>query len=236
MWSILLSILLGAMVVGLGTGYFLYLANKDRKILSAEANQAKLEAQTALENSQKAIEEANSKLSEANEQVAKAEQALEALKQEQLLLRNAKPLIKPTNKELDGWISAISTAQGVSLLHPPGSETAVNNDIEFSITENDSDVPWFRILPFSDSSKRQFANLITSSTDIAYFIDGKLVAGKVGTNKNTDSKSAYLNIYANGTSTQVLFIQDPPPFKIKSWQREQNISLEEILKTIEFKK
>ena len=43
-WSVLFSILLGAIIVGAGTGYFLYLANQDRQILAAEANKAKLGA------------------------------------------------------------------------------------------------------------------------------------------------------------------------------------------------
>jgi hypothetical protein len=235
-WSVLLSILLGAIVVGIGTGYFLYLANKDRQILANEANIAKLEAQQTLQDSQRAIEEANSKLTQANQQVAEAEQALKALKNEQALLRQAKPLLKPSNKDLDGWLSAISTSQGISLLHPPGSNIKVNNDLEFSLIQESKTSPWLKIIPYSKPQSDNFKLSISSSTNISYFIDGKVVAGIVGTESTSNLETALLEIYLGGTSTQILWIQNPPPFKFKSWQREQNIPFEEILKTFEFKK
>ncbi|MDF1496773.1 MAG: hypothetical protein P1P90_01800 [Patescibacteria group bacterium] len=238
-WSVLLSILLGAFVVGIGTGYFLYLANKDRQALAQEANQAKLEAQEALNNSQKAIEEANKKLSEANEQVTNAQLALEAIQKEQALLKKAEPLLKPTGKTLDGWVTAISTAQGVSLIHPPGSVTNINDDTELSIIEETDSEPentWLKIIPYSETLNTSLENSITSSTNISYFIDGKVVAGILGYNKNTDAETGLFKVYTNGSSTQLIWMQEPPPFKIKSWQKEQNISIKEILQTFEFQK
>jgi archaellum component FlaF (FlaF/FlaG flagellin family) len=237
LWSVLLSILLGAFVVGIGTGYFLYLANKDRQALAQEANQAKLEAQQALSNSQAAIEEANLKLAKANEQVTNAQQALEALRTEQALLKSAEPLLKPPSKTLDGWSSAISTPFGISILYPPGSDVISDNEKIFAIANSTvSSTSWIKIIPFSEVVHNGLSVNITSSTQISYFIDGKLVAGIVGTDKNSNTETALLKIYENGSSTQSIWLQNPPSYKLKPWLKDQNISYVEILKTLEFKK
>ncbi|MBD3281326.1 hypothetical protein GF391_01110 [Candidatus Uhrbacteria bacterium] len=235
-WSVLLSILLGALVVGIGTGYFLYLANKDRQTLAAEANRAKLEAREAMQASQQAIEEANSKLQAANEQVLKAEQALKALKNQQALLKDAEPLIKPSNKNLEGWTSHISTSHGVSLFTPPGNTAKVNNDIELSIKKEDGESPWLKINNYSSALEKDYTATMSSSTEVAYFIDGKLVAGISGNDKETQNKTALLKIYENGTSTKIFWIKTPPKFKLNTWSREQTSSIENILRTIEFEK
>jgi len=236
-WSVLLSVLLGAIVVGIGTGYFLFLANKDRQILAAEANTAKLQAKQALQESQKAIEEANTKLQEANVQVINAEKALEALRNEHALLEYAEPLLKPTGNSQEGWLSAISTAQGVSMMFPPGSIIKHNNENLLAIgSETTSSSTWLQVIPCSEIVFNDMLAEIASSTPIAYFIDGKLVAGRKGLEKNTDSETGLLKIFAKGLCTQIVRIQNPPPFKIKSWQKEQKISFTEILKTFEFQK
>ncbi len=237
LWSVLLSILLGAFVVGIGTGYFLYLANKDRQVLAQEANNAKIEAQQALSDSQKAIEETNIKLAQANQQVTNAQQALEALQNEQTLLKKAEVLLKPTTGSLNNWSSAISTSQGISLMYPPGSKIDTNNENILSFTsENSSSTPWLMILPYSTVTHKKFLSDMVSSTQVSYFVDGKVIAGEKGKNKNTDVDVGLLKIYSNGTSTQFIYIQDPPPQKSKTWQKDKVISFTEILRTFEFQK
>jgi hypothetical protein len=236
-WSVLLSILLGAFVVGIGTGYFLYLANKDRQVLAEEANSAKLEAQQALLESQKTIEETNLKLAEANEQVANAEKALEALQNEQALLKNAEPLLKPSVSSLDGWLPVISTSMGISLLLPSVSNIDTNNEKLLAVSgDGENSAPWLKILPYSDTFHDMYLSDISSSTPVAYFIDGKVVAGQIGKDKNNGSETCLLKIYTAGSSTQMIWMQNPPSYKIKSWQKEQKISFTQILQTFEFQK
>lgn len=242
-WSILLAILLGAIVVGSGTGYFLYLANKDRRALAEAAEQAKTEAQIALQKSQTAISEANEKLSQANAEVEKAQNAIKELQNEQALLRDAKPLIKPQTKDLEGWIPVISTSNGISLFLPPGSKVNQDTADNFSIMEDkealdneEEDNIWFSVWSFDSKKFDLLKNKYASSSKISFFIDGKVVAGNANFNSENEIEEALLNIYSNGTTTHSLVIKNPPPFKFKSWQKEQFASVEEILQTMEFKK
>lgn len=232
----MLAILLGALVVGIGTGYFLYLANKDRQMLATEANHAKLQAQEALQTSQQAIEEANQKLKQANEQVAKAEKALQNLQNQEALLEKARPMVKPNPNKLSDWSSVLSTDMELSIMYPTGNKIITNNDKSLSIANEDKDLTWLKITKYSDKNYNKQKQALVSSTTVAYFIDGKLIAGESGLLKNTNSNISLLNIYSNGTSTHLISIMEPPPFQEYAWSRKQEFTIEDILQTLEFKK
>lgn len=113
-WSILLSVLLGAIFVGLGTGYFLHLANQDRKSLVDEAQCARAEAIKAQEEREKTVLETNQKLAQANQEIEKAQEALRLLGLEKQLLASAKPLAAPAPKLVSGWSAVVSASLGLS--------------------------------------------------------------------------------------------------------------------------
>ncbi len=239
-WSILLSILLGALIVGIGTGYFLYLANQDRQILITEANQAKLEAQTVLQNSQHAIEEANDKLLKANQEVEKAQLALQSLMFERSLLAIAEPLYL-IQSETENWKTIINPAFELSLMIPPNS-ISTNNDsklLSIALEDNaDNNANWLEITPYQEKIANDLQAKISSTTDSSFFIDGKLITGKTGILKNSnDIKTASVfMIYMNGTSTHLIWMLDPPPYKKKNRGNPTNVTQKEILSTFKFKK
>ncbi|MFZ6015371.1 MAG: PspA/IM30 family protein [Patescibacteria group bacterium] len=238
-WSILLSILLGAAVVGLGTGYFLYLANKDRQLLAYEAAQAKLKAEQALEQSHQAIEEANQKVISASQEIDKAQSTLQALLKERELLETAEPLMNTLTKK-QGWESILSPSFEISVEYPAGSDVIKNDETALVIApENQSmENKWFELSSYNSSTFSAWQNNIASSTQVAYFIDGKLLAGHFGLIKDSENSKSVtiLIIYKNGLTEQMLWIADPPPFKKNPWQRGQVVISKEILATFKFKK
>ena len=135
-WSIFLSILLGAFVVGLGTGYFLYLANKDRQALAYQTEIAKQEAEKAYTLSQQAISEANLKVSQASNEVAKAQEALKALEYERDLINKAEPINKPNTQTTKDWITVVSASLGISIQYPPLAEVLKNDETILALTDS----------------------------------------------------------------------------------------------------
>jgi uncharacterized coiled-coil protein SlyX len=232
--------MLGAIIVGAGTGYFLYLANQDRQLLAEEANRAKLEAQTALQNSQQAIEEANNKLFQANQEVEKAQSALQYLMYERSLLAIAEPL-SINQSEIDNWETVINSYLELSLIVPPNSTTTANNDKLLSInsTETTNSKPnWLEITSYQEKLAEDLLARISSTTDSAYFVDGKLISGKTGTVKNSiDNQSASIYVvYNNGTSTHLIWMTEPPSYKNKNRGNLIRVSQKQILSTLKFKK
>ncbi|MBU2565999.1 hypothetical protein KKG46_00380 [Patescibacteria group bacterium] len=241
-WSIFLSILLGAFVVGIGTGYFLYLANKDRQALAMQTELAKQEAQKAYELSQQAIQEANQKVTQASSEVTKAQNALKALEFERDLLNKAKPINKPNTQLTKNWPTVVSASLGISMQYPPLGEVIKNDEFILALidsrdSDKNLDQSWFTYQPYSSNLEQNFKNRMSSSTPVSYFINGKLLAGEKGvlhgSNEDNMTYGTLLNIYSYGTTTHILWIQNPPEQK-KSWRSLPTISVEDILGTIDF--
>ncbi len=239
-WSVLLYILLGAIIVGVGTGYFLYLANQDRQTLAEEANKARLEAQTAMQNSQLAIEEANNKLLQANQEVEKAQSALQSLMYERSLLAIAEPLFI-NQSEIENWKNVISSQLALSFMIPPNSTTTDDNGDLISVGNTDNangTQNWLEITSYQEKFAKDLQSRISSTTDSAYFVDGRLIAGKTGSlNNSTNEQTASVYIvYNNGTSTHLIWMLDPPAYKNKNRGNTIRVSQKQILSTFKFKK
>ena len=244
-WSILLSVLLGAVVVGVGTGYFLHLANQDRERLANEAQQAKNAAEQALIDRQAAVDEANKKMEQANQEVNKAQTTLQALKFERDMLTKARPLTLPARSQ--SWPSAVSTGMGMSVRYPSGSHVAANDAYGLSIaTSGTSQIvyattsePWLSITPFDQTMLNQFETRLASSTEVVFFINGRLLYGISGTVLDGGKSAitgAALSLMANGTSTQLIWIQDPPKTESRPKKNSTPDSWLDVISTLDFEK
>jgi len=244
-WSILLSVLLGALVVGIGTGYFLHLANKDRQLLALEAKEANDKALQIQQEHQKSIQEANLKLEQANEEVNKAQEALKALEQERALLPQAQPLMLLPAQSMQDWQLALSASLGIALRFPPGS--AIQQDIEnrlsvtasgtHAITSQATDGPWIDIMPFDKKSKDTLSARLTTSTPVTYFVNGHILHGTKGTlsdDAKIPSEAAVLEILQNGTTTHLVWIQTPPDQRTS--RKAKPFTLQDVLATLDFPK
>jgi hypothetical protein len=242
-WSIFLSILLGATGVGVGTGYFLHLANQDRRLLAQETLTAKQAAQKALEDQQAAIQETNLKLAQANTEVEKAQYAIRALEREHAMLAQAVPLVPPTAAATRGWISAMSAPLGISLRYPPGSAVTGNDEIGLTIAASSTDgnssladSPWVFVSRYDAPTERRYTERLVSSTPAVYLVRGRLLAGTEGylpDEGNPTVRAAALSVVSDGTSTHLLWIQAPP--KVPTVKKNPvSPTIEDILSTLEF--
>ncbi len=240
-WSIFLSVLLGALVVGIGTGYFLHLANKDRERLADEAMQAKQTAQQALEDRQRAVDEANAKLDEANQEVNKAQFTLQSMRLERDLLVKARPLSALPRSQ--SWPTAISTGLALSVRFPAGNAVTANDIYGLTVAASGTRMvnatatqPWLSVTPFDQKMREQYEARLASSTEVTYFVNGKILNGVSGILQDSNNISAAaLSILTDGTSTQLIWIQDPP----KNDTRKKNSAVEswiDIIATLDFKK
>ncbi len=241
-WSILFSVLLGAIVVGLGTGYFLHLANKDRQLLALEAEQAKAEAAKAQLEQQDVVQQANLKLRQASEEVSKAQGAITALQEERRLLAIAKPLTPLPTQAMQGWNLIVSTSQNIALQFPPGS-TAAQDDEKLlaiaisgtSITSQTNDGPWLAISPFDKANKSRLLARLATSTEVTYFIKGNILHGRQGTLiGGSQTRAAVFDVWQAGSSTRTVWIQTPPGQKPD--HKAKQVSIENVLATFDFPK
>ena len=245
-WSVIFSVLLGALMVGLGTGYFLHLANKDRQALAEQVDKAKTEMQTVKDQSQKAIQAANDKLHLASQEVDKAHQTLQALEQERALIAKAQILHRPDPKNIKDWKTIISSSFGISISYPPTAFILQDSDKELSlgIIPSNSIIqvfasntkPWLDIQPYSSNLENIYLSQITSTEEASFFISGRLLNGHYGKLINATSSEAYLlRIYNNGTSTHMIWLQTPETSSKTNIKRTPTMILKDILATIDFK-
>lgn len=249
-WSILLSVLLGAIFVGLGTGYFLHLANLDRKNLVNEAQQARADAIKAQEEREEAVLETNQKLSQANQEIEKAQEALRLLELERKLLVSAKALPAPSPKLISGWSSIVSSSLGLSFKYPPESQTASNDESGINITgkiestgsqQQASDGPWISVVPYSSQTEQLLVARLATSTPVAYLVNGHVITGVKGPLPNTSTpdsikSAAVLSVLYNGNNTHLIWIKNPPKDKATSARRGvATITIEDVLATFDFK-
>lgn len=244
-WSILLSVLLGAAVVGIGTGYFLHLANKDRQSLAQEAKEANDKAIQIQQDHQNAIQEANRKLDQANGEVNKAQNALKALEQERSLLNKAQPLLPLPAQSMQDWQLALSASLGIALRFPPGSTILQDSENRLSVTASGTqaitsqamDGPWINITSFDRKAKDILSARLATSTPITYFVNGHLLDGLKGSlldGADTSSEAAVLDVYQNGSTTHLIWIQSPP--NQRPGRKAKIITLEDVLATLDFPK
>lgn len=242
-WSILFSVLLGAIVVGLGTGYFLHLANKDRQLLALEADQAKAETAKVQLEQQDVVQQANLKLRQASEEVSKAQGAITALQEERRLMAIAKPLIPLASQLMQGWNLIVSTSQNIALQFPPGSAVAQDDEkllaIAISgtsdITSQTNDGPWLSISHFDKDNKARLLSRLATSTEVTYFIKGNILHGQQGTLiGGSQTRAAVFDVWQAGTSTRTVWIQTPPGQKAN--HKAKQISIEDVLATFDFPK
>ena len=244
-WSILLAVLLGAAVVGIGTGYFLHLANQDRQLLALEAENAKAAALRAQQEQQSAVEETNRKLQQASEEVTKAQSALKVMEWEKTLLPQAKPLVPPPSQTIQNWKLAISTSQGIALRFPPGSNVQQDDEKILSVVASGTvavasqaiDGPWIMVEPYSQNEKSRLVSRLATSTPTTYFVNGRLLNGRKGALLNDESvlsQAAVLEVYQNATTSHLIWIQTPP--NQQPGRRTHVITLEDVLSTLDFSK
>jgi type II secretory pathway pseudopilin PulG len=116
--SVLISILLGALAVGVGMGYFLMKANNDRERLALIAQAAEQESQEAIQAREQAIKAANAKLDAANTEITKAQETIKAFNEERALIQSATVLRTPNAKEIKGWSEIVSLGQKATVNYP----------------------------------------------------------------------------------------------------------------------
>ena len=242
-WSILLSVLLGAAVVGVGTGYFLHLANQDRQNLAKEAEQARMDALRAKQDQQTAIQEANLKLEQANQEVNKAQTAIKTLQLERELLDVAKTLTPASPSQTADWRLAVSTFQGLSLKYPFGSKVVQDSGTilaiaasSSSITSQSNDGPWLIVSPENPDAKESLLARLATSTDVAYLVDGALIYGREGflADGANQNKAAVFEVLRNGTATHLIWAQTPP--NQRTGRKVKLISIEDVISTFDFAK
>ncbi len=196
--AIFLSILLGAAVVAIGMGIFLYKANVDRKQLAEIATAANDQARQSAAERERAIHEANNELDTAKSEIAKAQATVAALKEEREALSRATVLTTPTSKTLRGWMEIVSLPLKMTLSLPPKSIITENTDTRLiAYFETKSAIPpssELLITPYSTEQEQFLLKTIENSTPVSYAVNGHLLQGVQGK-------------YFEGTTTTLVTIQ-----------------------------
>jgi hypothetical protein len=184
--AIFLSILLGAAVVAIGMGIFLYKANVDRKQLATIAQTATEQAKQAAAERERAIHEANAELDTAKHEITKAQATVAALKEEREALAQATTLEAPSSKTLRGWTHAVSLPLKISLSLPPKHEIKENSEARFLsafdlryLTPSSSAI---LVIPYSEAEEQTLLRSIQNGTAISYAVQGHLLRGIRGEN------------------------------------------------------
>jgi hypothetical protein len=232
---VILSILLGAVSVGIGMGIFLHKANSDRQHLEQVALDAQSQSREAQALSQRAIQEANAKLKAANDEVAKAKAALKAIEDEHALMAKAEILQEPDPKIKKGWIEAVSLPLGISLRFPPKNVIEENSDSALTIstqtkTDNASttlaEFRWLQITPYDSRLESELINAMTSTTPVTYAVHGRLFKGIRGL---TEAGETYvLQISSLGQRTHLVWGRE-----LGKTARDKNLL--SVLATLTFK-
>lgn len=169
-WSILGWILVGALATAIGTGYFLFQANTDRARLAAATEQARRQSEELAEASRKLADEANQKLDTASSEIRNAQELIRKYNEERDLLAKADPLIK--TRLSTNWKEWINLPLGFGIRLPPGNANAGN--------EQYFDFGWLRMEPYNPGRESLWRSQATTTGDIVYFVDGRLLIGTRG--------------------------------------------------------
>lgn len=233
--SVIFSILLGAVAVGIGMGIFLHKANTDRQRLEQVALEAQGKSKEAQDRSQQAIQEANAKLKAANDEVAKAQATLKAVEEERALLAKAEILAEPKAEALKGWPEAVSLPLGVSLRYPPKNAIKENDEMALTISGEPKagsssttmpDLRWFQITPYSQRLESELVGAMASTTPVLLAARGRLLKGTRGL---TQAGETYvLKVSSLGETTHLIWARE-----VGKTPRDKN--LQQVLSTLNFK-
>lgn len=234
--TVIFSILLGALAVGIGMGIYLNKANQDRLRLEQVANQAQEQSRTVMDQSQKAIQEANDKLKAANDEVMKAQEALKTVESERELLSKADNLPTIDPKTLRAWAEAVNLEQGLTLKYPPSS-IVESNDIKAltlalkpKTTDTVTyDTRWLSITPYDIRLENELLATITSSTQVSYALKGKLLYGVEGYSQDLKSKLYILRLQSMGQLSHLVWGRE-------STEKKSQVLVLPSLSTLTFQK
>lgn len=194
-WSIVGWIALGALATAIGTGYFLFQSNSDRARLIQASEQARQQSETLAAASRKLADDANSKLNSASEEIKNAQEVIRKYDEERSLLAKADPLIK--TKTSSSWKEWVNLPLGFTMRLPPAM-TNEGNEIFF-------DFGWLRIQPYDAGREASWQKQATTTGDVTYFVDGKLLIGTRGSEwilRDQIGASSTMLIWAKPTTAQ----------------------------------
>ncbi len=232
--SVIFSILLGAVAVGIGMGIFLHKANTDRQRLEQVALEAQGKSKEAQDRSQQAIQEANAKLKAANDEVAKAQATLKAVEEERALLAKAEVLAEPKAEALKGWPEAVSLPLGVSLRYPPKNAIEENDETALTIagepkagsSSTTPELRWLQITPYSQRLESELVGAMASTTPVLLAARGRLLKGTRGL---TQAGETYvLKVSSLGETTHLIWVRE-----VGKTPRDK--TLQQVLSTLNFK-
>ncbi|MCI0478952.1 hypothetical protein L0Y59_00190 [Candidatus Uhrbacteria bacterium] len=211
--TVILCILLGAIASGAGIGFFLKLANDDRKRLAEELAETVRQSTEAREENQRAIEEANRKLVEAGTEVSKAQALVKSLEEERDLLATAKQLMPPSPSALRGWSEVVAMDLGVSLRHPKGTDVQTNDKnaltLALATPRSDMDPRWFSLSPYDERLEHELLASLATSTPVSFMVNGRLLTGVQGSLPNRTETIFVLRIRRDGNITHLLWVRNP---------------------------
>lgn len=214
--TVIFSILLGAIAVGIGMGVFLNKANQDRQRLEQVAMDAQGKSKEAQEQSQKAIQEANDKLKSASDEIAKAQAALKAVEDERALLAKADTLPTPDPKTSKDWAEAVSLDQGVTLKYPRSNKVENNDAKALTLaTEPKSsdlasyDARWLSITPYDIRLENELLATVASTTPVSFAVKGRLLYGVQGISLDSSYRVFVMRLQSMGQLTHMIWGREP---------------------------
>lgn len=218
--TILLGILLGALAAGIGIGLVLKKANDDRERLAKQIEETVQEAAAAREENRRAIEEANRKLQASNLEIGKAQQIIKALEEERNVLAQSTPLAPPAPKAIRGWNDVVGLDQGVSFKQPPDSKIESNDTQALTLVRTggatELDPRWFSLTPYNPRLEEELRMALTSSTAVAYVVNGRILTGVRGTLPNRTDTIMILRVRYGGQITHLMWVRDTSTSKDSS--------------------
>jgi len=190
-WSIFGWILLGAFAATIGTGYFLYASNMDRAKLVEATEQAKKQSADLAVASKKLADEANTKLDRASSEIKDAQELIKQYNEERDLLARAELLVR--TRASTTWKEWLNVPLGFSIRLPTVNKNA-GNELYF-------DFGWLQIQPYDAGREAAWRAQTTSTSEVVYFVDGRLLIGTRG--------SEWLLHDLSGASSTVLIRAKP---------------------------
>ncbi|MFA5130349.1 MAG: hypothetical protein WC477_05560 [Patescibacteria group bacterium] len=235
--SVIFSVLLGALAVGIGTVPYLVLANRDRHALSNQLESVSQHASSIENEKNKIAEEANAKVQAANEEIARAQSILTDVEQDRAAIPFATHLSPIAPKLIISWDTAVSLPLGVTIRYPSGSHVSEDSSIKLSISKDTNasssdpwtapmNSEWIRISPYSKTAYDSLTSQFATSTNIAYLIGTHLMRGSVGTLFD-GTRAEILNVRSAATSTHIIWVHELPNMSIAG-------GLERVLGTLQF--
>lgn len=233
MTSVIFAILLGGFAVGIGVVPFLVLANQDRDRLYDEIQTINDHAEKTEAEKKKIAEEADAKVREANTEITRAQAILRETEEDQKLMLAAEKIEKPSSRTLNGWKSVVSLSQDTELLIPPKSLVLKDNAKQLLVQQTSAEADIYEspfsisIEPYNKQREHDILLTFTSSTEIAYVANSRLLKGWSGFVGDADNQNTAMlfRVRDGATSTHTLFITAPEVSKT---------TFETILGTIQF--